>query len=314
MDILPWTEKYRPCEASAICGNAIGFQKVLDAGNIGSNILLYGPPGTGKSTAIRALVRNVSTESILTFDTKLKSSGASKHINRVLDHFINKKTSSYLSYVIVDEVDTMYIQDQKVFIQSMMKKNDISQRLIIFVFICNKIEKVSNFIKRHSVIVKYDEFPFEVALPYLRNICVKEQVKHDVESLKFIFITLNCDMRKVVSTIQYLHLMSDLVNKEEFLKMETVDFINYDDEYFNTIFKMPMKSAIDELFYQSFSVISLSLQSFRYHQRRNIMTKEYLKKLAYICDDALTTRCPYFLISQLIIEAPAFQDLTISII
>ncbi len=46
MNIIPWTEKYRPELSSEVCGNSLEFDQVLEYGSRSKNLLLYGPSGT----------------------------------------------------------------------------------------------------------------------------------------------------------------------------------------------------------------------------------------------------------------------------
>lgn len=49
MNVLPWTEKYRPETSNQVCGNVLEFEQVLELGSQSTTLLLYGPSGTGKT-------------------------------------------------------------------------------------------------------------------------------------------------------------------------------------------------------------------------------------------------------------------------
>ena len=157
MNVIPWTEKYRPETSKEVCGNVLEFEQVLKYGSHSKNLLLHGPSGTGKSTAVRVLLKNIPKDSRLILDAKARASGTTQQLIRKLTNFSIQKTSSKQRFVLVDEVDSIRIIDQKIFIRPLTK--DISKehgdKNIIFLFICNRIERVSEFIVRNCVSIAY---------------------------------------------------------------------------------------------------------------------------------------------------------------
>ena len=55
MNVIPWTEKYRPETSRQVCGNVLEFEQVLKYGSESKNLLLHGPSGTGKSTFLNII-------------------------------------------------------------------------------------------------------------------------------------------------------------------------------------------------------------------------------------------------------------------
>ena len=108
-----WTEKYRPKKIEDVVGNKISFEMVIT--NKKKNLLLHGSPGTGKSSAVRALLRNFEKDSIFVVDARMKSSP--QKISNALNIFLKKKIDSKIKCVIVDEVDSLNLQSQKLFVK-----------------------------------------------------------------------------------------------------------------------------------------------------------------------------------------------------
>ena len=73
MNVIPWTEKYRPETSKQVCGNVLEFEQVIKYGSQGKHLLLHGPSGTGKNTAVRVLLKNIPKDSKLILDLKSKS-------------------------------------------------------------------------------------------------------------------------------------------------------------------------------------------------------------------------------------------------
>jgi DNA polymerase III delta prime subunit len=304
-NVIPWVEKYRPQNSAEVCGNILEFNKVMEYGRKSKNLLLYGPSGTGKSTAIRCLLKNIPSDSKLILDSKSRSSYNSQQLTQKLNNFSNTKTSYHQRFVLVDEVDSIRIIEQKIFIRPLT--NDIGnniKRNIIFLFICNRIEKVSEFIVRNCVKIPYNSLSFDIASSYLKKICINEDTKYDELSLKYIFKSINCDMRKMVTTMQFLYFMTGKIDKDDFIKIDPLNSIDF-HRLFERIIKNPdIDSVVDELYSQSFSILALCIYSMNYHKNVNALTDEYLNLLANLCNDSYTTEYTWFILYRLINESP----------
>lgn len=301
----PWVEVYRPQESSQVCGNVLEFEQVLQYGSQSKNLLLYGPPGTGKSTAIRCLLKNVPRDSKLILDAKARASGTTQQLIRKLNLFSSKKTTSEQRFVLVDEVDSIRISDQKIFIRPLTRDiTNENNRNIIFLFICNRIEKVSEFIVRNCVKIPYNCLEFDSAKNYLRMICERENAVYDHSSLEEIFHRIGNDMRKMVSTMQYLFFMTGRINIDDFIKIDPFNNLNFHELFGRIIKSSNIVSVTDDLHSESYSIIALCLFSYKYHKKKNCLTREYTKLLANLCHDSYTTENTWFIIYRLISESP----------
>ena len=308
MNVIPWTEKYRPETSRQVCGNVLEFEQVLKYGSESKNLLLHGPSGTGKSTAVRVLLKNIPKDSKLILDAKARASGTTQQLIRKLTLFSMQKTTSKQRFVLVDEVDSIRIIDQKIFIRPLTK--DISrtegdsERNIIFLFICNRIERVSEFIFRNYVPIAYNSLTFSMAKGYIKMICDNENTVYDESSLKDIFHKVGRDMRKMVSTMQYLYLMTGRISHIDFLKIDPCNNLNY-VKLFDRILKSDnIVHVTNELYGESYSVNALCIFSLKYHEEKELLTHEYVKTLAHLCHDSHTTENIWFILYRLISESP----------
>ncbi len=311
MNVIPWTEKYRPETSKQVCGNVLEFEQVLKYGSESKNLLLHGPSGTGKSTAVRVLLKNVPKDSKLILDAKARASGTTQQLMRKLTLFSMQKTTCKQRFVLVDEVDSIRIIEQKIFIRPLTR--DISRgdgdRNIIFLFICNRIERVSEFIVRNCVTIAYNALTFDMARNYIKNICNNENTEYKEESLKNIFHNVDRDMRKMVSTMQYLYLMTGRILDSDFFQIDPLNSLDY-VKLFDRVLKKPnVYQVTDELYAESYSVNSLCICSLKYHEEKDNLTYKYLKTLANLCNDSHTTENIWFILYRIINESPIRNNL-----
>tara|TARA_Y100000389_G_scaffold204259_1_gene255925 strand:+ start:17944 stop:18879 length:936 start_codon:yes stop_codon:yes gene_type:complete len=302
---LPWTEKYRPQNSDDVCGNVLEFKKVMEYGSQSKNLLLYGPSGTGKSTAIRCLLRQIPKDSKLILDAKARASNTTQQLIQKLNNFSNTKTSYSQRFVLVDEVDSIRILEQKIFIRPLTKDiGNNGRRNIIFLFICNRIEKVSEFIVRHCVRIEYNTLQYDAVSNYLKMICSNENTPYDEISHKYIFNSVGRDMRKMVTTMQYLYFMTGKIDKDDFITIDPLNSIDFSCLFDRLINTSDIDSVADELYGESFSILALCTYSMKYHKRKGALTYDYLKLLAKLCNDSYTTEYTWFIFYRLINESP----------
>ena len=309
MNVIPWTEKYRPESSHQVCGNVLEFEKVLSLGAQKKNLLLCGPSGTGKSSAVRVLLKNVPKESKLILDAKARANGTTQQLIRKLTNFTMKKTETKERFILVDEVDSIRIIDQKIFIRPLTKNiGDNSDKQIIYIFICNRLERVSEFIVRNCEVIMYNPLEFDMTITYLRDICNNENIVYDEYSLKTIFIHVGSDLRKMVSTMQYLYMMTGKVCSSDFKTIDPISELDY-TTFFDSLMKNNnTKHIIDLLYGKAYSVNALSELMMMYHEEKNMMTHTYIKILGQLCHDSHTTDDTWFLLYRMIIESPIRKE------
>ena len=294
-----WTEKYRPKRIEDVVGNKISFEMVLS--NTKKNLLLHGSPGTGKSSAVRALLRNFDKDSIFLVDARMKSSP--QKISNSLNIFLKKKIDSHIKCIIVDEVDSLNLQSQKLFVKP------LSQHSLIFIFICNNILKISSAILKKTLYIHFKVLSFKEVDPYLKHICKSEKIQYNTKTLNFIFDNCDGDLRKVVLYLQHMYILHDKVSVENFNKMTLLCNTNYCKtiESWKKNYKN-LFDLTDELYYNAYSITDLSKYLVEYHKLKNMLTKPFIRNVIKTLDDSKNMDDNWFAIFSLLSESPFFMS------
>lgn len=306
---IPFVEKYRPKNLEDVLG---GHKILFDlvSNDFSKHLLLFGPPGTGKSTVVQALLKNVPSDSILNMNAKIRSNTTISLIKKMTS-FSSKKTTFHKKFILVDEVDTIPIHDQKIFIRPL--ESDITkntrQNNLVFIFICNRINYVSEFIKKNCIIIKYNRLAFNECKYHLRTICNAENIEISDNVLEFIYSEVNCDLRKTISTIEFLFCMNHKITKNIFKEFHR----KIDTKYFESIetylTQNPLKNVVDFLHDDINSVKQFCIELLKFHKKHKCLSSSYTQLLAEMCVDSQTTTNTWFIIYRLLKESPYFSTL-----
>jgi len=306
---IPFVEKYRPKNLKDVCGNKVLFEQVSN--DFSQHLLLFGAPGTGKSTAIRAFLKHVPNDSILNLSAKLRSN--SSNLIKKMNLFSSKKITFHKKFIIVDEVDTIPIHEQKIFVRPLeydIMDNNKTQNDLVFIFICNRISYVSGFILKNCVVIKYKKLLFCECKEYLLNICDTENIDISDDTLEYIYNEVNCDLRKTVSTIEFLFRMN--ITKNQITKNHFNEFHqNIDTRYLESIERKlvndSLKNVVDFLHDDINSVNYFCVELLKFHKKRNHLSTRYTKLLAEMCVDSTKSTNTWFILYRLIQESPYFN-------
>jgi DNA polymerase III delta prime subunit len=147
-----WAEKYRPQKISeCILPDDLKtiFQKYVDDGIIGDNLLLSGPPGLGKTTVALALMHELQAEYIF-INASLK--GNIDTLRNEISEFATRSTlDGSRKYVIFDEAERMSAAAQdgiRGFIQEFSKTCG-------FIFTCNAKNMLSDAIQSRLANIEF---------------------------------------------------------------------------------------------------------------------------------------------------------------
>tara|TARA_B110000858_G_C17797779_1_gene473459 strand:+ start:730 stop:1701 length:972 start_codon:yes stop_codon:yes gene_type:complete len=222
--IKPWVEKYRPDTLEdivlddtnkTIVKNIIGLQ-------LFPNILLYGPPGTGKTTTILNLITDFQKCTTGYNKGRVIHLNASDErgvdiIRNLIMDFVNTNGlfQNGLKFVILDEVDSMTKSAQqalKILIQNIKTPTR-------FCLITNYISRVDASLRNYCLSMRFNQLPPEQILTTLNKINISEKVGLAKQSLHYIQLKYNSDMRSMINYMQTMQtnmkniLTTDVLNE-----------------------------------------------------------------------------------------------------
>src|SRR4030042_2197975 len=240
-----WVEKYRPrtLEELVLPEDLMkDFVQYIDRKNI-PNLLFHGPPGSGKSTLARILCSKNGIifspdDNLLELNGSAKETRSINFVNEVIEPFLKVPPLGDLyKIVFIDEAD--YLTDQSFHsLRGIIEKYSEKSR---FILTCNYLSKVPDAVQSRMTGYIFKQFPIEFVVKYCKDILVKESIKHDDKTLKYIIDNLYPDIRKIVNALQRCSTSGELkVNKDIVqttektlvsLIMEVVNFIQSNQDH-----------------------------------------------------------------------------------
>nr|XP_027206237.1 replication factor C subunit 4-like [Dermatophagoides pteronyssinus] len=214
-----WVEKYRPSKLDDIVYQTEiinSLQNIItsNACNL-PNFLFYGPPGTGKTSTIIALAKqlfgveqyknrvlelNASDErGIQVIRDKVKS-----FAQRTISTNNNQKLAA-IKIIVLDECDSMTKEAQSA-LRRIMEKYSKTTR---FCLICNYVSKIIDPIISRCTVYRFKPLKIDLIKTTLLKIGSQEGFKINDETLDILIKISDGDLRKAITLIQTLSLISD---------------------------------------------------------------------------------------------------------
>jgi len=204
---IPWVEKYRPTEFSAIVldhYNKKIMTTMLETNRF-PNLLMYGPPGTGKTTTIINLVNAYQIKQ------NQKGKGLMIHLNasdeRGIDivrnqihQFVNSKSLFHdgLKFVILDEVDYMTKNAQQALKYLLQGFNNN----VRFCLICNYVSRIDESLQNEFMRIRFNQLPVKDIMRFLSVINEKEQLNLSTDNIAAIQNLYKSDIRSMINYMQ----------------------------------------------------------------------------------------------------------------
>ena len=281
---IPWVEKYRPTNFNDIVLDKYNkriFENIIKT-NYFPNLLLYGPPGTGKTTAIINLIKLFQT------NTNQLNKGLLIHLNASDDRgidIIRNQINSFVNssvlfnkgtkFIILDEVDYT-TKNAQMALKYLLQEY---QNNIRFCLICNYISKIDESLQNEFVKLRFNKLPKEDIYKFLNIININEKLNLTERHIISIQQLFDSDIRSMINYIQ-----------SNQLAIKNTNIINND--IFNQISKLILKSSLNEFYNELYSLSSLynidvknlikNYFNYLIHLKSNIINIKFLNIIAYI--------------------------------
>lgn len=220
IDILPWTEKYRPKKLSEVIGqkDAVHSLKAFVKSSNMPNLLFAGPPGVGKTTCALALAHEFYGKDLAGNFIELNASderGIDVVRGRIKDFARTVSLGGVpFKLVFLDESDALTPEAQ----QALRRTMETYSRATRFILSANYSSKIIEPIQSRCAIFRFLQLDEKDVKKELERIAKEEKLKVDEDAYAAIYYVSEGDMRKAVNVLQGCsmhdnHVTSDIVYK-----------------------------------------------------------------------------------------------------
>ncbi|MCC7570951.1 replication factor C small subunit [Candidatus Micrarchaeota archaeon] len=216
IDVLPWTEKYRPKSLDDVVGQKeiIKVLKAFTKKRNMPNLLFTGPPGVGKTTSTLALARELYGEDYKEHILELNASddrgigivrGKIKEFSRTVAlHEVPFKI------VFLDEADALTSDAQHALRRTMEMYADITR----FILSCNYSSKIIEPLQSRTSVFRFKPVTGDEIKDMLKTVIEKENLEVDSEALDAIIYVSDGDMRRAINVLQGAAMQTDKITEK----------------------------------------------------------------------------------------------------
>lgn len=245
-DNLPWIEKYRPNELESISSHKY-IKKLLNKfinNESLPHLLLYGPPGTGKTSTIISCAKQLfgSYYSYMVLEFNASDERGVDIVRDKIKTFVYSKNffTKGLKLVILDEIDAMTYDAQKILRQVIEKYSENAR----FCLICNYVSKIINSLHSRCLKLKFMPISNKIMYNRLEYISNNEQFEKNKEGIDAIIKLSNGDMRKAINILQSTFMTFQQITEENVHKIMN----NYNNDDINLILQWIKDKSYQECY------------------------------------------------------------------
>ncbi len=204
IDILPWTEKYRPRKLTEVAGQhetVSSLRAFVKAGNM-PNLLFAGPPGVGKTTCALALAHELFGKDYTGNFLELNASderGIDVVRGRIKDFARTVSLGGVpFKLIFLDEGDALTGDAQQALRRTMESYSTATR----FIISANYSSKIIEPIQSRCAIYRFLQLQGKDIRKMLEHITKEEKLKVDEDAYDAVFYVSEGDMRKAINILQ----------------------------------------------------------------------------------------------------------------
>ena len=216
VDILPWTEKYRPKSLGEVAGQkdiVDSLKAFVKARNM-PNMLFSGPPGVGKTTCCLALAHEMYGESISGNFLELNASderGIDVVRGRIKDFARSVSLEGVpFKLIFLDEGDALTSDAQQALRRTMESNSSVTR----FIISANYSSRIIEPIQSRCAVFRFMPLDAKDVRKALEHAAKSEKLKVDEKAYDAIFYISEGDMRRALNILQGCAIHSDHVTDE----------------------------------------------------------------------------------------------------
>lgn len=216
IDILPWTEKYRPKKLAEVAGqkeiveSLNAFVKVKNM----PNMLFAGPPGVGKTTCCLALAHELFGDGYQGNFLELNASddrGIDIVRGRIKDfaRSVSLGTAPF-KLIFLDEGDALTADAQ----QALRRTMEANSAVTRFIISANYSSRIIEPIQSRCAVFRFMPLAEKEMRKTLEHVVKAEKLKADDKAYEAIFYISEGDMRKALNILQGCAMHSSHISEE----------------------------------------------------------------------------------------------------
>ncbi|NYZ76730.1 replication factor C small subunit [Candidatus Micrarchaeota archaeon] len=223
IDILPWTEKYRPKKLADVTGqhdSVLSLKAFVKARNM-PNLLFAGPPGVGKTTCALALAYELFGKDIAGNFLDLNASderGIDVVRGRIKDFARSISLGGApFKLIFLDEGDALTTDAQQALRRTMETHSSITR----FIISANYSSKIIEPIQSRCAVYRFLQLEEKDVRKMLEHVAKEERLKVDDDAYNAIYYVSEGDLRKAINILQGCALHGEHITAEQVHKISS---------------------------------------------------------------------------------------------
>lgn len=197
--MIPWTKKYQPFTTNDIVGQGTSILKLREAIRLKRHCIIHGPTGTGKTSAAQSMAKELNLE---IFEINSSDARNKENLENTLGNCINQQSLfSKGKIILVDDIDALSGNKDRGGLLTIERMLDSSRFPMIITCIDIWDDKFSK-LRRKCVLIEFQPIKKESMLPYLQEICDKENIAYTEKDLSEIIKISKGDLRAAINDLQ----------------------------------------------------------------------------------------------------------------